>query len=534
MFGASKLVALILAFVLGFSCCAGVLVGGFAIAMSSFTVRDVEKYGIADIPDELFMGENPEVDLLDLTAFEFIDELKTLYAMDTELTINVLQKRYDLKIPPSAEKFLTDETREMPIKALFSEDGVKSLLSTVYIGYVQGFECHALDSTEPADPALGKEGARWYNTNGEYLTGIDETLAFISLGSVVEGNLSVQGLLDDIVIGDVMGYQQDENGDWYKIGENYQREYADGLIGAFVGCTISDVPEKFNDLKVGDVLGYEKDEDGKWFSIDENGEKKYAEGTIAFLADAYINDIGPKLENATIGELIGYTYDEEADKWYTLDESTDPATKEYATGVMSILAGCKMDGSAGDAINEAYIGDLMGYQKIDGVWCDELGEPLSGFMGKIADSSLVADKDGKGGIGDVFDTITVGDLVEEKDRTGIFAILKPETPINGIAGEINDSIMGSPMQFFMNEGLISFENKDPDSSDPSTADILDGISVVEEDYTLISASNPDYAKYYEGNGTWAKDGDNYKIPTWRTKPLNESFSYIVLLLSGQS
>ena len=515
MFGASKLVALILAFTLGFSCAGGILIGGVAIALGSFRVRDLEKYEIMEIPDELFMEENPNTDLLNLTAFEMFDEMKRLYKLGDGVTINYLQSEYGLKLPSAAQKFLTDEAREMPLKSLFSEAGVKSLLATVYIGYVQSFECHALDSTEPADPALGKEGARWFNpSNGEYLTGIDETLAFISLGSVVEGKLSVQGLLDDIVIGDVMGYQQDENGDWYKVGEDGNPEYADGLIGSFIGCTITDVPEKFNDLKVGDVLGYHLGEDGEWYTSDD----VLVTDMTAFLADSPINDIGITLQDATIGELLGYKQDENGD-WYKIGDDGNP---EYATGVMAILVDCDMDG-AGDAINTAKIGTLMGYQEKEDVWYDADGEPVSGFMGKIADSSLVADENGEGGIGDVFDTITVGDLVEEEDRTGIFAIIGPETEINNIATEINDSIMGSPLQFFINEGLITF--------DKTTQTSLDTLCTKHVTY---DESDEDFIKYYKDHGDWVKVGNKYLIPEWRTQPLSDSFNYIINMIIPSS
>lgn len=512
MFGASKLVALILAFTLGFSCAGGILIGGVAIALGSFRVRDLEKYEIMEIPDELFMEENPKTDLLNLTAFEMLDEMKRLYKMGDGVTINYLQSEYGIKLPSASQKFLTDEAREMPLKSLFSEAGVISLLATVYIGYLQSFECHALDSTEPADPALGKDGARWFNpSNGEYLTGIDETLAFISLGSVVEGKLSVQGLLDDIVIGDVMGYQQDENGDWYKVDEDDNPEYADGLIGSFIGCTITDVPEKFNDLKVGDALGYHLGEDGEWYTSDDVP----VTDMTAFLADSPIKDIGKTLQDATIGELLGYKQDENGD-WYKIGDDGNP---EYATGVMAILVDCDMDG-AGDAINTAKIGTLMGYQEKDDVWYDADGEPVSGFMSKIADSSLVADEEGEGGVGDVLDSLTIADMISEEDQNdGIFAILPSNTPITGIAGEINRSISESPLQFFINEELITF--------DDTTQTSLDTLCTK---YVPYDENDEKFIKYYKDHGNWVKAGNEYLIPEWRTQPLSDSFNYIINMI----
>ena len=271
MYGVSKFIALILAFCLGFSCCGGMLIGGAVIALDSFRVRDLEKHGIAEIPDELFMGSEPEVDLLNLTAFEFYNEMKTVTSFGDKVTIDFLQNRYDLKIPASAEKFLSDEARNMPIKSLFTEAGVKQLLSTVYIGYVQSFECHKLDSTEPANPADGKDAARWYNpTKGEYVTGINETLAFISLGDFVSGKVDVQEIIGSVHIGDALGYYPvyDEltgKDVWYEKGTN---EPATGVLSAFIDCTVDNIDDKIDNLLVGEIFGYEKAEDGFWYQRD--------------------------------------------------------------------------------------------------------------------------------------------------------------------------------------------------------------------------------------------------------------------------
>ncbi len=617
MFGVSKLVAMVLSFALGFSCCIGVLVGGFAIAAGSFRVRDLEKHEIVDIPDEIFMGENPDVDLLNLSLIEMIDEMKEIYSMGDALTIDVLQKRYDLKIPAAANKFLNDEARAMPIKSLFSEAGIKALLSTMYIGTVQSFECHKLDSAEPGDPTLGKDGARWFNpTTGEYVTGLNETLAFISLGDFVSGKVDVTAVIGGLHIGEALGYYSvidEATGDEYWC-DGTTGERVTGIMGVFAGCTVDEVGDKINDAKIGDLLGYvkndsdvwcEKDEegnlipvdglmkvlagssmdtigddingaklgdlleyterdDGVWCEMDAEGNLVPVSGLMKTLADSTMDTVGDNIEVAKLGDLFGYYYDETDARWeddetsntpitgfmkiladstmdtvgdnievaklgdllgYEYDEENevwkDADTHENVTGFMKILANSTMD-NVGDEIENAYLGDLFGYyQKVEnGPWyeIDENGNEVEvdGFNNKIANEKLDT-------IGNAFDNLLISDIVAEDKREGIFAILDPETPINNISGAINDSIMKSPLQFFMNEGLVNFDDQ--------TQRTLDEITKLKDEYILVDASH--YDEYYKDQGIGTLEGDKYKIPAWRDQQLSDSFGYIVTLLTSQ-
>ena len=634
MFRMSQAVALILAFVLGFSCCGGVLVGGAAIALSSFRVRDIEKHGLADIPDELFMGSDPEVDLLNLSAFELINELKEVYAQSDKVTINFLQSRYDLKIPAAAEKFLTDEARNISVKKLFSEEGVKELLSSVYVGYVQGFECHMPDSTDTADPALGKDGARWFNpTTGEYVTGINETLSFISLGDFVSGKVDIQAVIGGLHIGEALGYYADidpETGEeiWC---DGVTGDRITGIMGVFAGCTVYDVGDRVNTVKIGELLGY-VERDGVWY--EQNGETGEFDvklvGVVSVFAGCTINEVGDKINTAKVGELLGY--DRQVDPitgdevWYEQNPDTgvydikvrglmgflaptpimdvgsrineakigdllgyeaviDPITGnevwyeeneetgEYdakVTGLMKVLAPSKIDG-VGNTINETALGSLLGYEEIDGVWyeqnedtgeydvkvtglmkvlapskMDEVGNTINnslvgdllgykrvgkkwyekdeftgeytievdGFMTKIANEQMDS-------IGNAFDSLTIGDMISEEEQDeGIFAILSPDTPITNIASEINSSITNSPLQFFINNELITF--------DEATQLSLDTVC---EDFVEFSEGDEEFEKYYKGHGDWEMQGGKYLVPEWRTQPLGSSFNYIINMLT---
>ena len=418
MFGLSKLIALILCFTLGFSMAAGALVGGVAIFLTNFRVRDLEKHHLVRIPDELFMGDNYEVDLLNLTAFEFYDELKYLYSLGDDVNINMVEARYDLKIPEAINSILSDETREMPIRQLFTKEGATKVLESVYIGHAEKYECHKMDSSEPGNPADGKGNVRWYDpVKEEYITGINETIAFFSLADFAGGGIHVDSVLHGIILADVLGYTyvEDENGvkTWY----NENGETVTGVMAVFADCTLDDVDERINTVAIGELIGYQQI-DGKWYSANE--------------------------EN---GEL----------------------------------------------------------------------EEVHPFMNKVAESSINS-------MGGLFDDMTIADLVPEKDRTGIFAIISPETELDSISGAVDETMRLSPMQFFINQGIISF--------DDAQKNALDDICIIRGEIEEISPDDPAFEKYYnyEGHNFTQSPEGTYLIPTWRTKALTESFGYIVSLL----
>lgn len=421
MFGLSKSIALLLSFFLGFAVCAGALVGGSIAFFSKFKVRDLEKRGIA-IPDEKYFGEDPEVDLLNLTVFELADELKYVNTMEGGVTINLLQSRYSLIIHDDIDVFLSEEAKNMPLSELVSDKGVHKMLSTIYIGYAQKYECHAIDSNEKANPADGKELTRWYDPRkGEYITGINATLSYFTLEDFSAGNINVDTILDGVIIADMLGYTSkvDENGKktWFdKDGDKIK-----GVMAVFADCTINEVNDRINTVKLGEILGYEEVEEGIWYEEDAENNKK----------------------------------------------------------------------------------------------------PLSNFMNKIANSSL----QGENSLGNVFSTLTIGDIVDEEERQkGIFSIIPADTKIDEIDKVVNDSITESPMQFFMNQGMISF----PDNQ----KDTLDKLCMLRNEYVVFDAEDETFNKYYNFDGAdWEITPEGkFIVPTWRTKALNESFSYIVGLL----
>lgn len=417
MFGVSRVVALLLAFVVGFATCAFAFVGAFGMAASTLTIGDLKDYDVP-IPGEEYLGDNPEVDLLDLTLVDFCMEWVTLKNDNERITFRVLQKRYDIILYGELDKILTDTARDMPLSELFTEEGFAEVLSSVYLGHIEGYECHGINDNLPADPS-DKENTRWYNpSKGEYIGGIDETIAYFTFYDFVRGHIETDAVLQDIILADVLGYTLDEEtGKWY----DSTGKQVTGVMAIFADCTIDGVSSKINTVKLGEFFSYEEQEDGSWLEKDEE------------------------------------------------------------------------------------TGDM---------------KPVSQFMNKIANSTL-------DNVNSVFDTLVIGDIVDaESMERGIFSIIPADTNINNIGDAVNNSVENSPLQFFINEGIISFEE--------TQILTLDQTCKLKGQLTTLNKSDED-ANHFKNTSFWdeADSKGNFKVPTWRIKPLHQSFSFVIELLTGE-
>lgn len=425
MFNSSKIIALLLAFTLGFSFGAGIFVALPAAIAATYSVRDFENSNLIHVPDEKFIGPNREVDILDLNAIEFYQECQKLNSFGEDLNINLLQSRYDLIFHEKLDRLLSDKAREMPLKQLLSMEGVHLVLETVYIGYIETYECYSADGTPGADPE--EEGSYWVNPNtGKKISGLEQIIADYTLDDFVSGNINPDTLLHNVVLADVLGYTfNEELGYWIDSDGNR----VTGVMSVFADCTIDDVHLKINAALIGDLVGYVKGEDGLWYETDDEGNLK----------------------------------------------------------------------------------------------------PVHSFMNAVADRSINT-------IGTLFEDITIGDIVPADQRTGMLTIIPAGTKIDGISAAINDSVRLTPLQFFINQGLIDFDDVDEMLDMRSDPEFNGGKNYIivfkhvnegEEGYDSFVKNK----EYYES--IWVQNADgNYEVPAWRTKLLTESFAYIIQMLTS--
>ena len=466
MFGLSRLVAYVIVFFMGFGLALGLFVGIPVAMVANYSLRDLENTNLVNIPDEQFFDQSvAAVDILGLNGLGLYNEFKELQTFEeADLNINTLEARYGIIFHEKLQLLLTDEARAMPLKQLFSMDGVHAILQNVYIGHVESYECMNADGTPGGDPA--DETSYWQTKDGVKITGLEDVVADFNLDDFISGNINTNTLLHGdtgLTLADILSYTPDGNGGWIDASGNKVA----GIMGVFAGCTLDNVDDKINEAYIGELLSYTKVMTGVY---DEHGKETFY--------------------------------------WTEVDSET--GTDKKVTGLMSVVAGRTI-----------------------------------------------------GTLGGLYNEITVGDLVEEKDRTGIFAIIAPETSLKIIACALHDSIMGSPLQFFMNEGLITFEGQSGmldnmstycggSAPDPYTDKMGYMFWEAYKDknlYTYYEVGSAEYEenkKYFEvtkvdedGNEVltviweYEKIGEveYYKVPTWRTKALNASFGYIISLVS---
>ena len=441
MFGLSRLIAFAIVFCMGFGLAAGLFVGIPAAVVASYSLRDLENTNLVNIPDEKFLSSDAEVDILDLNGVELYKEFKKLQTFGDDLTLNLLKSRYGILFHEKLELMMTEEAMNMPLKQLFSMEGVNAVLSNVFIGTVEKYECMNPDGTSGGDPKDPE--SYWITADGVRISALEELIADFSLNDFVTGKINTNNILHgDITLADILGYHYDEATDTWYDGSNAE---ITGIMAVFADCTLDTVDDKINDAKIGELLSYTKHDDGKWYQDNGDGTEK----------------------------------------------------------------------------------------------------EVHSFMAAVANESV-------GTLGTLFEKITIGQIVPAEQRqTGILSIIPADTTIDQIGNAVNNSVSNTPLQFFINQGLISFDIEL--TGGQTVAQFMDMMSNPATNATPLNPSgrnlmltfkavNPgeegyeDFLKNKDYYGdVWEMDANgNYKVAAWRTKQLSQSFAYIIAVFAGSA
>lgn len=416
----------------------------------------------------------------------------------------------------------------------------------------------------------------WEDSDGKPITGIMASFANLTVDDMSD-NSKVQDAIQDIKVADVMGLKQNENGIWLDSEGNP----ASGIMSAIADTKVGDLSSKMQEIKIGEMLGhtpvYKKDSEGNEiidYWKDSNGNK--VTGVVGVLADTSVADLNERLNNVTVGEVLGFEYNDSEKKWYDGAESAKGVTgalagtklnelnnalnslkigevagytynesdkKWYdgetpATGIMAQLADLTVDqltnnDTLTEKIGNVTLADTLGYKKnTSDEWCDKSGEKLTGIMAALADKPINQ-------MNTAVDDLTLNDVIPGT-KTGLLSIIGGDTKIDGINAAINNSITNTPLQFFIDNELIKL--------DDSTQNALDKSSKIKDDKVQITTiTTKDNVKYgtitdngssydgYELESSYIiEESSEYYVPTWRTKPLQQAFGYVVELLTSTS
>jgi hypothetical protein len=336
-----------------------------------------------------------------------------------------------------------------------------------------------------------------------------------AIADVKVGELSTK--MQEITIGEMLGLHI-ENGVWY----NSDGSKASGVVAALADTSVGNLNAELNNIRVGEVLGFTYNEsEDCWYDGD-----KVASGVTGALADSKLTTLNEDLSHLLVGEIAGYTKlnaddprANEGEGWYVHDEVSGTYTK--ASGILAELSDLTVnqltdtEGSAlTDNIGNVKLADALGYSKnSDGVWCDKNNVPLTGIMSALADKPINQ-------MGSAVDDLRLKDVLPG-ERNGLLSIIDENAKIDEIDKCVDESIKNTPLQFFMDEELIAFED--------TTMNYLDFISEQKggDNMTTLTKEMID-SGYYD---SWIADNGTADIPTWRTQKLTESFNYIVMLIS---
>lgn len=562
----SKLIALLVAFVLGFVSFGVALVGAGYLIFTKVSLDQLEELGVVDVDTSEILDDNAEVPVTSLTLAGLFGEMQTLMAMKDEVSITLLSTRYGLLIEDDLDPYLSKEYRDMPFTQLFSKETVDKIMNETVVGDVLGYEKVNNPDYNPEDPDAAAEYI-WLN-NGTKLTGITAMLAGYTIKEVTE--ISPDSLIDNLVIADILGLTKQENLTVYIVTDGVRAEVtdmtpidmwcdeagapADGIINALAGFGLDDIQYNLDTLRIADItglveyngnwyrwqylpgesaieltlesdittelahvtiaqvssgelqgeienveisafLGYTKDGD-TWM---QNGVP--VEGIMATIADYKVGELDSEIGNIQVGELAGYVYNSDSGEWevkgengemspatgilaaladLTVDEMTNESElsgkvqsvtvadamgfyidtdgkvytskdkSEQVTGFMAVIAGEEI-GSIEDSINTSKMGDMLGYTYNEGDdwWYDADGNPVPVMMNSIAAKTF-------DNVDTLASDLALSDVIPAENlETGFLQLLDPDTKIDSIGEEVNDTFSDATMTELMDAGIIS-------------------------------------------------------------------------------
>ncbi|MBQ3235563.1 MAG: hypothetical protein IJA97_05340 [Clostridia bacterium] len=307
---------------------------------------------------------------------------------------------------------------------------MSSILDGVYFGVAMGYtqctgdeECSVHEGVDCVDSA-----GKWYGEDGEYVGKLFNDLADIELSDAMNGELDIEGIIEDCKIGEVFGYKKD--GDvWYdKDGVEIVKEtVTDKIMYQLYDKTINDfdtidIQDLMGGITLGEFLKLTYDEtDARW-EDSEGNEASILYQTIAGLEitelmenpDALTDEIG----KLYLGDFM--EYEKSGDDW--LD-----AGSNVVTGVDKTLADIKLSDvlngtvNVDDALKTVQIGELLGYEFDGGVWKDN-GTPVAKetmedkIFYQLYDKTMEEFSDGSITMKELMDGIYLGEFLGlEKD-----------------------------------------------------------------------------------------------------------------------
>ena len=134
-----KIVALLLAVLLGFTMCVGSIVGAGYFVYSKLSYDTLAKLGLVPQDTTAILDPEAEVSLTGMTIQGLIEEIGELSALGEAVTINMLKERYGFKLTDEQMLMIPEGLHDVPLAKLFAEGGIDVLFESIQLNYILQF-----------------------------------------------------------------------------------------------------------------------------------------------------------------------------------------------------------------------------------------------------------------------------------------------------------------------------------------------------------------------------------------------------------
>ena len=359
-----KITALVLTFILGFLSCLGAIFGVGYIAYTKITLQDLVDRGWIDYDPDATFNPEAEVYLPTTTIQAFVSEVMTLWNLDTEVTLEVLMKRYGVTFTEDVLARIPEGALKVDLRTLLNAEGLVFILENTSIDYVLDFIPEGILNEAAIDQLKGKnlmdvvrldlvyllDGIEiGYFLNVEY--SYDEESGEYSVVYKDPDHPTVPELIAPLGISRVLEAVKNGEGILSVVKNDLGEVMLDSLFGAFMDLDSFMLSSLLEGTPLGELI-----------IQDENG-------TYVFSTDALFED-------ATIAKLLGYEpvhlYDDLGE--IITDENGEPivfgftdADGNNVTGIARGLSFGSIEGltegsfDVTSLLSRAYLGDALGY-----------------------------------------------------------------------------------------------------------------------------------------------------------------------------
>ena len=554
---ATRFLALVLAFFLGFLSCIGAIVGVGYYAYSRVSLDKLEQWGVVSVNEENYIDEDAEVDLTAMTVKAFVAEIKRLQTLSEPITLNLLQEQWGLKLPDNVKNVIPAGVWNVPLKEVFSSNGLTQILENTDVGYLfqflslsdslreslEGKSLNDLKDYEsllsnvklgslmgytavkdnPDDPS---EITGWYKNEPGDLDKASEAIAKISLSDVTGGNFNIDTVLAGIYVGDLLKYKKGAvipNSDPLDETVRYEWNKKDGTTGEYT-VAVTPIERKLSNYLVSDLIN------GRVTSSD------LTNGPLHELLNLHAVEV-PLYEES--GDPLLYTTGDHAGEQATATLWYDEHDAK-ASDTVSSLAYCTIDGIS-TQVNGVQVGGVTGLTHFEDAWykltLKNFGEgddrycltPSTGVLPSLA-TLTIGDLSNNNTVTEQIKTLKVGDAMgyslyedvwytnsthETKVSPGVMLAIADFT-IGGLNDGIGTVKIGDVMgyTFFESEWYTDVEHTNPIAGimKPFAGMTINEMKVSENVTnavkTLTVADAMGYTKHDEKwYSTWIDDGN---------------------------